>query len=132
MFGKGNKLYGIFAMKCPHCHEGDLFKTKNAYDFKHMADMYDKCPVCHHTYEPEPNFYYGSMYVSYAYTVAIFVATYIISAVFFGLSMWTTIGILVGLLVVLGPYLFRLSRVTWLSFFVKYNPEAQKEAKKNA
>ena len=74
MFGKGSKLYSIFKMKCPSCHEGDFFTTKNAYNLKKVAEMHARCPVCNQSYEPEPNFYYGSMYVSYAYTVALFVA----------------------------------------------------------
>lgn len=68
------------------------------------------------------------MYVSYAYTVALFITTYIICAVFFGLGMWTTIGILGALLVVLGPYLFRLARITYFNFFVHYDPNAVPKA----
>lgn len=124
MFGKGSKLYSIATAKCPKCHEGDLFLDPNPYHLKNMDKMHVNCPVCEQPSEPEPNFYYGAMYVSYAYTVALFVATYIISAVFIGLGMWTTVGILGGVLVVLGPYLFRLSRITYLNFFVKYDPNA--------
>lgn len=90
--------------------------------------MYGHCPVCNQTYEPEPNFYYGSMYVSYAYTVAIFVAVFVIVNLFLGLGMWYVLGTLAAVLVLLGPYLFRISRVTWLNFFVRYKPD---ETKKN-
>lgn len=127
MFGKGSKVYGIFKMKCPRCHEGDFFKTRNPYNFKSMADMHARCPVCDQSYEPEPNFYYGSMYVSYGYTVAIFIAVYVIVNNFLGLGMWPLLGILALVLIVLGPVLFRLSRITWLSLFVKYNPTKAKK-----
>lgn len=120
MFGKGSKIYSIFKMKCPRCHEGEFFKTKNAYNLKHMAEMYDRCPVCNQNYEPEPNFYYGSMYVSYGYTVAIFVAVFIIVKVFLGQSLWTALIALGIILLLVGPYLFRLARITWLNMFVKY------------
>jgi uncharacterized protein (DUF983 family) len=120
MFGKGSKLFSIFKMKCPRCHEGDFFKTKNAYNFSHMADMHTHCPVCHQSYEPEPNFYYGSMYISYMYTVGIFVAVFVIAKFMFGLTMWASLGILATILIGGGPYLFRLARITWLNFFVKY------------
>ncbi len=122
MFGKGSKLYSIFKMKCPRCHEGEFFKQKNAYNFKHMAEMHDRCPVCNQTYEPEPNFYYGSMYVSYSYTVAIFVAVFIVTKVILGQSLWTALIVLGVILILGGPYLFRLSRITWLNMFVKYKP----------
>lgn len=85
-----------------------------------MADLYDRCPVCDQTYEPEPNFYYGSMYVSYGYTVAIFVAVFILAKVILGLSLWTALIILGIILIAAGPYLFRLSRITWLNIFVKF------------
>lgn len=93
-------------------------------------EINDRCSECGQSFSPEPNFYYGSMYVSYGYTVALFVASYIISSVFLELPVWGTIAILVGLLLVLAPYLFRLSRVTWLHINVKYNKEALKN--KNA
>ena len=123
LLGKGSKLYSIFGMKCPRCHEGDFFKTKNPYSLKHLSEMHNRCPVCNQNYEPEPNFYYGAMYVSYAYTVAIFVAVYVTCKVFIGLSFWTSISILALVLLAIGPYLFRISRVTWLNFFVKYRKD---------
>lgn len=129
MLGKGSKLYSIIGMKCPKCHEGDMFKTKSAYDLKNISAIYDRCPVCNQNYHPEPNFYYGAMYVSYAYTVALFVAVFIVSFGFFDLGVWTTVSILTGLLVLLSPYLFRLSRSTYLSFFVGYDKEAVKKYK---
>lgn len=120
MFGKGSKLYSIFKMKCPSCHEGDFFTTKNAYNLKNIAEMHARCPVCNQSYEPEPNFYYGSMYVSYVYTVALFVAVMVIVSALLGFSIWIALGVLALILVVAWPYLFRLSRITWLNVFVKY------------
>ena len=38
--------------------------------------------------------------------------------------MWPTVGTLAGTLVVLGPYLFRIARVTYLNFFVHYDADA--------
>jgi hypothetical protein len=79
-----------------------------------MDKMCQNCPVCGEPSEPEPNFYYGAMYVSYAYTVALFVS----------MTMWPTIGLLILVLVALGPYIFRLSRITYLNFFVDYDKDA--------
>jgi len=91
-----------------------------------MADMHDRCPVCNQSYEPEPNFYYGSMYVSYSYTVAIFVAVFVIVKLLLGFGIWHVLGTLAVVLLLLGPYLFRLSRITWLNMFVKYKPQEKK------
>ena len=67
------------------------------------------------------------MYVSYAYTVAIFVAVVVLVKVILNLNMWYTLGALALVLLLTGPYLFRLSRATWLALFVKYKPPVSKE-----
>ncbi len=124
MLGKGSKVYGILRMKCPRCHEGDMFPNKNPYELKRLTEVNEKCSECGQKFEPEPNFYYGAMYVSYGYTVALFVASYIIGNSFLKLPVWGTIVLLAALLLLLTPYLFRLSRATWLHINVKYRKEA--------
>jgi hypothetical protein len=39
--------------------------------------------------------------------------------------MWPTVGALAATLVGLGPWLFRIARVTYLNIFVAYDPEAK-------
>lgn len=73
MFGKGSKLYSIFAMKCPRCHEGDVFETRNPY--KKMTALKETCPHCGLRYEKEMGFFFGAMYVSYMLNIALFVTT---------------------------------------------------------
>ena len=51
------------------------------------------------------------MYVSYGYTVAIFVAVFILVKVILGQSLWTALIVLGIILVAGGPYLFRLSNI---------------------
>jgi uncharacterized protein (DUF983 family) len=123
-FGKGSKLYGIVRNKCPRCHEGDLFTHPNPYNLAHFGDMPTHCPVCHQSYQPEPNFFYGAMYVSYGYAVALFVATYIVANSWLGLGLWQTVGLLGLDLLLLGPFLFRLSRSTYFHLFVHYEADA--------
>lgn len=127
MFGKGSKIYGIVNSKCPRCHEGDMFPNKNPYNLSRLTEINDRCSVCNQNFNPEPNYYYGAMYVSYGYTVALFVASYILGSVIIGLGMWETIALLVTLLIILAPYLFRLSRVTWLHINVHYRKDAVKK-----
>jgi len=31
-----------------------------------MGNIYESCQLCKHTFSPEPGFYFGAMYVSYA------------------------------------------------------------------
>jgi len=89
--------------------------------------MHDQCPVCGQYMEIEIGFYYGTAYVSYALTVALSVATFVAWWVLIGFSLkdnriYWWMGLNTVALIVSQPYLMRLSRAIWLSFFVKYNP----------
>jgi hypothetical protein len=82
--------------------------------------------------EIEVGFYYGTAYVSYALTVALSVTTFVAWWVLIGMSVKDTrffwwMGVNITLLIVLQPYLMRLSRAIWLSFFVRYNANWQTE-----
>jgi len=132
MFKEGSKIFGITKMRCPKCHQGDLFETKNPYDLKNMSKMHSHCSACGQSYNPEPNFYYGAMYMSYVYSVGIFIMVYASTAIFFDFGVWETIGILTGILVVLSPLIFRLSRSSYIHIFIHYNKAiAQSARKKN-
>lgn len=122
-FKKGSKLYSILGMRCPRCHEGHLFVHPNAYKPGEMANMHETCSHCGLRYQIEPSFFYGAMYVSYGFTVAVFVAVYLLMEIFFDPGVWTIIGVLTGVLLALSPWVFRFSRATWLNLFVGYHPE---------
>jgi hypothetical protein len=88
--------------------------------------MPEKCYVCGQLTEKEPGFYFGAAYVSYALTVALSVATFVAWYVLIGMGLddnrvFWRMGLNALFLVVMQPWLMRLSRTIWLSFFVKYN-----------
>lgn len=126
---KPNTLWSIFSMKCPRCRRGRMFKNKNTYKslkLSHTFDMYNECTCCLQKYELEIGFWYGTAYVSYALTVALSVATFVAWWVLIGASIndnrifyWLGFNIL--LIVLLQPWLMRLSRVVYLYLFVKYD-----------
>jgi uncharacterized protein (DUF983 family) len=128
---KPNYLWSILTMKCPRCRRGPMFKDPNPFrkiKLKHIFGMYDNCPVCNQKYDLEEGFWYGTGYVSYALTVAISVATFIAWLVLIGVSIndnrifvWLISNIL--LLVIIQPWLMRLSRVIYLYFFVRYDKD---------
>ncbi len=124
-------LYAIFTNRCPRCRKGKMFCTSSAYR-RHFMKMNERCPVCKQRSEIEVGFYYGSGYVSYALTVALSVASFIGWWIFVGISIednrvlwWILFNAI--LLIVLQPWLMRLARIIWLSFFVKYNPNWKNE-----
>lgn len=88
--------------------------------------MNENCPVCNQKTEIEPGFYYGTSYVSYVLAVAFVVAVFIAWYVIIGFSMndnkvfWCMGTAIVGLIII-QPFLMRLSRSLWLSWFVKYD-----------
>jgi hypothetical protein len=123
IWGRGSKPYGIVKMKCPRCQEGNLFVHPNAYKPGEMAHMHEHCSHCDLKFQLEPSFFYGSMYVSYAFTVAAFVAVYLVMQWLGDPGLLTIIGVLTAVLLLLSPWVFRLSRATWLHIFVGYQPE---------
>jgi hypothetical protein len=124
--GKPGYIWSLLHHKCARCRSGDMFQTKNAYQLKHLLKMNDQCPVCGQPMEIEVGFYYGTGYVSYALTVALSVTTFVMWWVLIGMSVQDNrffwwLGTNIALLFLLQPYLMRLSRAIWLSFFVRYN-----------
>ena len=118
----------VLQLKCPHCRRGNMFVNKHAYS-KGFMNMHEHCEVCNQSMEIEPSFYYGTGYVSYALAVAISVASFVAWWVLIGFSLQDSrffwwIGFNAVLLIALQPYLMRLSRTVWLSFFVKFDKEA--------
>ena len=124
-----NYLWSILTMKCPRCRKGPMFTDSNAYrklSLKHIFEMPDTCPVCRQKYDLEPGFWYGTGYVSYALAVAVSMTTFVAWLVLIGVSVddnrifwWLGFNIL--FLVVIQPWLMRLSRVIYMRFFVKYD-----------
>lgn len=92
--------------------------------------MNKTCPVCGQATEIEVGFYYGTSYVSYALTVALSVGTLIAWWLTIGLStednrFFYWLGFNAVFLVALQPWLMRLSRSLWISWFVRHDPDWQ-------
>ena len=118
---KGTKMYSIFKMKCPHCHEGDFYISSNPYNFKNAGDVHDTCHVCHRKLSKEPGFYIGAMYVAYGLGVAVLVSVIVATYVLFPeASTGVYIGIISVILFIAGPYLYALSKIIWANMFYRY------------
>lgn len=126
---KPNYYLSILAMRCPRCRRGPMFKDSNAYrrlSLSHIFDMHDNCPVCNQKYDMEPGFWYGTGYVSYALAVAVSVSTFVAWWVLIGISssdsrVFYWLGSNAIILILLQPWLMRLSRVIYMRFFVSYD-----------
>ncbi|MEO9569674.1 MAG: DUF983 domain-containing protein [Polaribacter sp.] len=121
MFKKGSKLYSIANAKCPRCHEGDFFKYKLTFNPSKVTKLYDNCPKCNLKYMMEPSFFYGAMYVNYGITVALSIATFIITKLIFNLTLLQSFIAIIIALLILAPFNMRLSRILWINMFVSYH-----------
>jgi uncharacterized protein (DUF983 family) len=120
MSEKKSFLYGVSAFKCPRCRDGNMFPSGTLYSTR-FADMHPVCPCCGQSFEPEPGYYYGAMYVSFAINVAIFLTTLVILSQFVEeVTMVMLVGIIVVTVIGLMPIIFRLSRVLWINIFIRY------------
>jgi uncharacterized protein (DUF983 family) len=106
--------------KCPRCREGDIFKYQLRENIFKFGTMNKTCAVCMASFEPEPGFYYGAMFVSYALSVGIFIAVGVPLYLLFDPSD-TVYVIVIGIAALLFvPFSFRYSRVLFLYWFGGY------------
>ena len=125
---KPNLLWSVLTTKCPRCRRGAMFAQPNPWKLKEITKMPHRCPECGQPFELEVGFWYGTGYVSYALAFAVSVATFIAWWVLIGMStqdhrFFWWLGLNAVFLILLQPWLMRLSRVIWLYFFVNYDPE---------
>ncbi len=121
MFKKGTKLYSISNAKCPRCHEGEFFENRFTYNPNKITKLHDNCPKCNFKYMMEPSFFYGAMYVNYGITVALSIATFVLSTLILNLTLLQCFAAITFILIVLAPFNMRLSRIIWINMFVSYN-----------
>jgi uncharacterized protein (DUF983 family) len=122
------KFQAIVQERCPQCREGKMFQYP-LYRVDKFDKMHDNCPTCNLKFEVEPGFWYGAMFVSYGFSIAILGILGVILYWFFndppimGYIIPITV---VSLLSV--PFNFRMSRSLFLHLFgfVKYRPNFHK------
>jgi uncharacterized protein (DUF983 family) len=126
MLKKGTTLYSILTGSCPKCHEERMYQDKNPYHLNTIYKMNDNCSHCGLHYKIEPSFFYGAMYVSYALTVAIGVAAFIIAHFFIGLDLIKSFAAIIIALIGLMPITARIARNIYINIFVHYDKDAVK------
>lgn len=121
-----NKSLGeaMLQCQCPRCREGNIFPT-NVFSFKKLTEVNHKCPNCDAVFSSEPYFFFGAMYISYAFSVALMLAVFIIINVLVDHAPLSTylITIIISNVLLLPPML-RFSKVLYLYWLgnLKYDP----------
>ncbi len=114
----------LLRLRCPRCHAGPLF-THPATSLRHFDEMPPACPVCRQTYEPEPGFYYGAMYVSFGFSVlAVGLVGFALYFFAHDPPVWVYVTAVAGAMLALTPLSFRYARAVMLYSFgsAPYDP----------
>ena len=113
----------LLQLRCPRCHQGKMF-THSALNVTKFAQMSEQCPVCGQTFEPEPGFYFGSMYITFAFNVAtVLVVGVLLYYLFNNPDTWVYVTVVTAVTLLLTPVILRYSRAIMLYLFggTQYN-----------
>lgn len=124
---KPSLLKSIFQCKCPRCRQGDMFLRGELFNPAKFSVMNKNCSYCGQSFEPEPGYYFGAMFISYGINTALFISVWV------GLYMFKEDYSLTLLLTLLGvaaiiflPFIYRISRSIWIAIFVRFAGESAK------
>ena len=114
-----------------------MFTHRHILPLNEVLHMPERCPVCGQKYEIEVGFWYGTGYVSYAISVAMIFIMAVLYALLVGFSwkdnsIYIFMGVMIGALVVLQPWIMRYSRVLYLYVFVKYGQGQAQQSKETS
>ena len=105
-----------------------MFQIKGAFRIKGLMRMNEGCFVCGQPLDMEPGFYYGTNMTSYVLAIIVTIVSFVLWILIIGISLQDSrffwwIGFNAVLLLALQPFIMRISRTVWLTFFVKYSPD---------
>ncbi len=112
-------LWRGIRLRCPICGEGELFRG--------WFLMRKRCVVCEFSFEREPGYYLGSIYINYLLTAVLVTAGY------FGLYFSeivepnTALWICAAFCVLFPIWFFRYARSLWLGFDCFVDPPPKDE-----
>jgi len=80
--------------------------------------QYDRCPVCHESFNREVGFYYGAMYAAYGLNVLLGILVFVLTNVVLDWGIHGFLYTFIILAIGLWPVLYRLGRLIWINIFV--------------
>lgn len=106
----------ILQEKCPQCGQSDVFK-KNAKLFA-VPEMNIRCKHCNYSFDREPGYFIGAMYISYGIAVFFCILTFLVFH--FGFPslplIYTPIAI-IAMMVLIAKKNFKISRIIYIHIF---------------
>ena len=114
-------LKSMWSYDCPKCRHGKIFTTP--FNITKPLDMPEACKVCGQETEPEPGFYYGSMFLSYMVGIWFVLLPALFLVFYCGWSVGNAMIVSIAIEVVIYLWLLRFARSLWLYINVKFDPE---------
>ena len=88
-----------------------------------------QCPVCGLNLEQEPGYYYGAMFVSYAFAILeLALVLLVMKLLSFDLTINAVMLALTVVFLLLSPANFRWGRAGWIAIFIKYDAGSRNSA----
>ena len=104
----------ILGGKCPQCRHGSMFPV-SIFSFRRLIAVNHYCDHCGANFQPEPDFFYGAMYISYAFSVALVISSLVAMNVLFEEpELWMYITTVVVSNLFLFPAMLRYSKILYL------------------
>lgn len=127
-FEHPSKLAAIINCRCPRCRQGRIFPN-SALNITGFSKTNDYCPVCNLKFEHETGFFWGAMYISYAFSTALMILFGII-AINLDWSFSRILTVIIPSILIVTPFSYRYSRVILLHF-ISPNRHYKQEYTKN-
>lgn len=105
------RVISFLLCRCPRCGQDKVF-PHSITNLRKFADTKEECARCGLIYQPEPGFFFGAMYWSYALVVGLIITMSIVFSIF-DIFDYAITAIPVAIIVLL-PLIFRYSRVLML------------------
>ena len=84
------------------------------FSYRKLTVIHSRCAVCGAELVPEPGFYDGAMYISYAFSVALMVTSLVaINVLVAEPKLWMYLSTVVGLTICLMPAMLRYSKTLY-------------------
>lgn len=114
-------IQGILTNLCPRCMKGNVFSG--------IYPMHPKCPECGFKFEKEPGYFLGSVIVAYLICALSLVPTLVLLFFLWKIEPFWIVAIGILQIILLHPFLYRYSRLTWLFIEDKMTSALHKDSK---
>jgi hypothetical protein len=122
-------LPSLISNKCPNCRKGDVFVNKSVFPLVKCLTLVDRCKVCGQRMKYEQNNGGG---INYALTMMLFFLNLLWYWPIFGItyldySIYYFLVSSIVVVVLVQPWLMRLSRMIYLYLYIQYGKGAIEE-----